>query len=381
MGKTKQPKTRAEDLVEIIHGTEVRDPYRWLEDVDSSEVQNWISAQNAYSKSRMDRIKGRPKLRERLKELLDTDFVGPPTVRENILFYYKQPAGVEQIMLCMREFPDGKEEIIVDPNQLSEDGSIALAETFRVAGGRPSENTISKDGKLVAYGLSKNGSDWAHWRILNIETGEHLSDEFPRISGPGISWLPDNSGFYYSRSPGKSVDELERTNGKVFFHALGTDWTQDPLVFGEELLPQEFVSATVTDEGKHVLYKVFKGWGKTELYIQDFATKEMQWITESSGGFDVKEVKVIGEKMYLLTNHKAPRFQLSVTSVTNPDPENWETIIPEGDGVIENFNILGDQLFVQDKVNVADRVREYSLDGSFKREIALPTMGTTEGPK
>ncbi len=368
--KTKQPETRKEDLVEIIHGTEIKDPYRWLEEWENSEeVSEWIDGQNAYTKARLDRIHGRPQLRERLNELLETDYIGAPSVKEDRLFYYKRPAGVKQNFLCMKEWPDGEEKVVLDPNDLSEDGSIAIAGT-----------SISKDGKLLAYGLCEDGNDWARWRILDIDSGEHLKDEFERIIYTTPSWLPDNSGFFYERSEQADPDELQKVNQRVYFHKLGTDWRDDEIVFGEGLEGQDSPSASVSKDGKHVFFYIFRGWGQYELHLMDRETEEIVHLTEETGPVNFNDVSIKDDKLYLLTNHEAPKFRLCVASLDNPTAEHWEDVIPEGEGVIENIKILGDKLFVQDKVNVADRVREFTLEGELVREITLPSLGCTGGP-
>jgi prolyl oligopeptidase len=354
-----------------LHDLEIADPYRWLE-AASPERTEWIKAQNNYTDSWFKRNEGDPQLRARLEELLLVDTVDLQAVREGRIFLYRQKFDQQQGAIYMRDWlPEAEEKLLLNPNKLSEDGSVALGEI-----------SITKDGQIMAYGLTKNGSDWCQWKVMDIKTGDML-DEIPRLAYTRFSWLPDNSGFYYSRSEHTAPEKLTKTNKRLFFHRLGTDWRGDQLIFGEGLKEHESPYVDdISEDGRHVILGISRGYDQGELHYLDLLAKDGKIHPITEGAEGLFDSKIKNDVLYVLTNNKAPNFKICRSTLDGiPSIDRWETLIPEEKGrVLDSMSVFSDRLFVGEKRDIASHIKEYTLEGKFAHEIELPTLGCASVP-
>ncbi len=363
------PKTRVENVVETIHGQKVADPYRWLEDSQSEEVHKWVDEQNAHTRSLLDQVPGRRRIADRLEELLSIGNLGTPVVRKGRYFYTKREGKQNQPILYMRQGLEGKEKVVIDPNALDKEGLVVLDWWFP-----------SHDGKLLAYGLSREGSEQSTLHVTDIETGENLPDRIPRTRACGVAWKKDKSGFYYTRypKPGEVPAGEEAYHRHVFYHALGTKSDQDPEIFGQGRAMDDWPELHISPDDCFLLVTVSKGWSKSELYLRDLQnTDEFVPIVE---GVDATFYGVIaGEFLYLHTNYQAANYRVLRVDLKRPSMENWQELIGEDQSVLQAIDVIGNMIVAQYMQNASSRLKLFSLTGEFLREIKLPTLGTAHG--
>jgi prolyl oligopeptidase len=378
------PETRREEVREVLHGVEVVDPYRWLEDGQSPETRAWIEAQNAYTRSLLDALPGREALRRRVAQFLRVDTVGIPVVRGGRYFFLKRRADQDQPVLYMREGPTGPDRVLIDPHEMDPQHltSVSLLE-------------VSEDGRLLAYGIRHGGEDEVIVRWRDVDTGRDLSDELPKGRYFGIALLPDRSGFYYA----KHTPEGPR----VYYHAVGSAPSSDVEVFGRDYGPDKIIGVDLSHDGRYLLLTVFYGAGaqRTELYYAELASgtgARTSWEGESrpsppTGPVAPEAIRPLvrdvparfvgevgGSTLFVWTNWKAPRGRILAVDLTDPGPpDTWREVIPERDGVLTGFTLAGGRLLVQYLENVVARVRVFEPDGRIVREIAFPTLGTITG--
>ena len=365
------PATRRLDLVEEVHGVPVQDPYRWLEDIESQEAQAWIAAQNAYTRGILDALEGRDKISARLSELASIGYTRVPQVRGDRYFYQQRSGTQNQAVVKVREGVNGPDRVLIDPNTLSQEGLMALDWW-----------APSADGRLLAYGLSRQGDEWSTVYIRNVDTGEDLGEAIPRTRYCSLAWLPDNSGFYYTPYPlpGSVPPGEENYNSHLFFHRIGEDWRNDPKVFGAGRRPEDMINVKVSADGRYLLLTVFQGWSRSEIFLCDL------W--EAPGRFIpiVKEVDALFYAsvrrgyLYILTNLGAPDYHLYRTPLGRLQQETWELIIPEGQGVLRGFSLVGDRLFVSRLNNAYSCLTVHTLSGRLLGQVPLPGPGTASIP-
>jgi prolyl oligopeptidase len=353
------PPTRVDEVRETLHGVEIADPYRWLEDQKSPETRAWIDAENAYSHALLDKVPGREALKKRLEELLNVDAVGVPVERGGRYFFTKRGRGQDLFVICVRRGMTGPDEVLVDPHPLSPDKttSVTLLD-------------VSYDGRLVAYGIRQGGEDELLVKLRDVDTGKDLPDTMPRARYHALSLTRDKAGFFYARH--------DRTVGpRVLYHALGQDPASDKVLFGEGVGPEKIIAANLSEDGRYVFLTLFHGSApkKTEVYFREAA---------STGPFVpiVNDVEakflpdVAGDKMYLQTNWQAPNGRILEVDLKQPARERWREVVPAGEATIESFSLAGGRVFVNTLENVASRVRVYGTDGTRLGEIAFPSLGT-----
>jgi len=372
-----QPKTRKDEFVETLHGIQVPDPYRWLEANGEPEVQAWLAEQADYTESYFARIPFRAQLRDELKRLFSLDTVGIPVPRRGRYFFTERKGDQDMAVLYVQDGLDGTPRPLVDPNTLSQDKTITLRKW-----------SPSRDGRLLAYCLSKAGNDQADIRVLDVDTGKDLpdyipDDVYPAVYSP-IRWNADGSGFWYT----KRAPEVPASEGKffqrVYFHALGTDWEQDPLVFGRELGKEDIPVIELSGDGRYVLATVFGFSGGQEsvtLFLQDRESADQGFVPIVPR---ISGIKFHGQlhrnKIYILTNHEAPRWKLMVIGVNEALAGGTPTtLIPESQDTLEWHILVGEYLFTASLENAHSVFRQYRFDGSYVREIPLPTIGTING--
>jgi prolyl oligopeptidase len=362
-GKKQQPPpTRMDNVVETIHGTEVVDPYRWLENQDSSDTRAWIDAQNAYAHSLIDKLPGREKLEQRLTELLKIDRISIPMERNGRYFLSKRSADQEQWIIYMRDGLDGEDKILIDPHPMSADHTTSV-----------NLIDVSKDGTLMAYGIQEGGQDESSVRLFNVDQKIDLPDQLPKALYFSVSIKPDKSGFYYSKHDNEK-------GGRIYYHAMGTDVTNDAKIFGDGYGPEKILFASLSEDGRYLLIHVLHGSTAetSELYYQDL--KKAGKITPIVTGIDARFYGwIVENKLFLQTNWNAPNNKILLVDLNRPAQKDWQEIIPESESVMEGFSLAGGKLFVNYLENVVSKVKVFAADGAYIRDIAFPSLGSVGG--
>jgi prolyl oligopeptidase len=355
------PATRIDNVKEVLHGVEIADPYRWLEDQQSPETRAWIDAQNAYSRPILDRLPARARVSKRLAELMNVDETGLPRAHGGRYFFTRRRIGQDQPVLCMREALDGPDQVLVDPAPLSPDHTAWV-----------SFLDVSEDGKLVAYGIRRGGEDEVAVKLLDVDNRRHLADELPR-GRYDVSIEPGRAGFYYSR--------FEKAGPRVYHHVIGQPASQDRVVFGQGYGPEKLMAANVSEGGRYLLIHVFEGsvGERSEIWAQDLAhaTPLVPIVKDLPGRFFGQ---IGGDTLYIQTDWKAPHSRILAIDLRNPARERWRELIPEGDAPIESFSIAGGMLFVETLRNCSSALAAFSPDGRRVRDIDLAGIGSASAP-
>ena len=349
---------------EQIHGVTVRDPYRWLEESDTPDASEWIRGQAAYARTYLDSQPTRGAIRARMAEILASGSVSTPTEAGGRYFYSRRSDDQNQPVVYMRAGLDGEDQVLLDPNAMSSDGTTTV-----------DWYVPSQDGSLLAYGKSTEGTETSTMYIRDIESGQDLDDVFPKVRFANPQWLKDGSGFYYSRpSDVESIGPGEELyDRRVYFHRLGQDYEQDPELFGDGLDQEEIPDANLSGDERYLLLDTFLGWGRNHLYVRNLATDKTITIAED-GAFSYAG-EILDDTLFLHTNAEAPRYRLVAVDLGRPQRANWRTIIPEGEAVLESVSIASDRIFAVRLKDARSELYSYALDGSDERRVELP-LGT-----
>ena len=363
------PLAEPKPLAETLHGTRIVDNYRWLEDGKNPETQKWVEAEMSYTRAVLDPLPGREQIHKRLTELLTIGNINVPQIGGKYYFYTRRDGMQNQPVLYVREGLHGQDRVLVDANQLAADGTIAL-DWFE-----PSEH-----GKYVAYGTSPSGSEMSTLHIIETKTGKLLSDTIERTRAASIAWKLDNSGFYYTRYPKKGdvAEGQEMYNRHIFYHELGSDPGDDPLIFGEGRDAEDWPNVTLSHDGRWLLIQVEQGWTKTELFLVDLKFDKPASRVTTGKNF-LYSGQVFDGKLFITTNEDAPRYRVFVTDATNFDRENWKEIIPQADAVLQGTGVFGGKLFARYELNASSQIKLFDLEGKKISDLALPTIGTVFG--
>src|SRR3989454_3904636 len=364
------PKAKVAPVEETIPGHKFVDPYRYLEDVDNPDTRQYVEQELAYPRSILDPLPGREKIHQRLSQLLTIGTIGAPQLGGKYYFYTRREGSQNQPVLLVRQGVHGKDRTLVDVNQMAADGTVALDWWF------PSE-----DGKYVAYGTSASGSEESTLRVVEMATGKVLPDTLERTRFASIAWKKDNSGFYYTRHPkkGEVPSGEEVYHVKIFYHTLGSDPAKDPLIFGEGRKMEDVPQVQIADDDdRWLLFTVFEGWAKSEMYLQDLKGGTAP-VEITSGKNFLYNGEVFKGKLYILTNEDAPRFHVFVVDAANPKRENWKEIIPQTDAVLESGAILDGKIFTQYEKDASSLLKLFALDGKPVSDIPMPTIGSVTG--
>jgi len=374
------PKAKIKTVIDNYHGRQIADAYRWLEDSGSPETQQFVAAQNAYTRSVLESVPGRDELHRRVEQLLTIGRVASPRIGGNNYFYERREGRQNQAVVYVREGRDGEDRALIDVNALAPDGTIALDWWY------PSE-----DGRYVAFGTSPNGSELSTLQVIEAASGKLLPEKIERTRAASLAWLPDSSGFYYTRYPrsGDVPAGEEMYNRRVFFHQLGSsgnaDGAQDSLIFpadGIELAPQHWPNVSLSNDGRWLLVDVSEGWTKTELYLKDLslsdpAASQGRFQRITTGGNFIYHSEVLDGQLYITTNEGAPRFRVFNTACAAPERANWKEIIPESDAVIEGrAAVIAKKLFVHSIRNASSQLSLFDLEGKPLAEVAMPMLGS-----
>lgn len=363
------------EVVETLHGVAVADPYRWLEELDSEETVAWVTAQQELTEGVLAKIPQREALKKRLTEAWDYDKHGLPRKVAGRLFYSRRTGLQNQGVHFWREDVAGAEEkLILDANALSEDGTVAVSGT-----------SVSDDGRYFAYGLSESGSDWNTWHVIEVETGRRMEDELRWVKFSGAGWVPDGSGFYYSRyAPPAEGQELKDTNlnQKLYFHRLGEKQEQDRLVYERPDFPKWGFGAGFTDDERFLILHVWEGAGsKNALFYQDHRQGAEAPVVELFKDFDARYDVVgnEGDRWFVLTDKDAPKRRLVEIDIKQPAVENWRTLLAEGEGTLQSVCYLSGRFIASYMVDAHDEVRLFDREGKPLGQVPLPGLSSVGG--
>jgi prolyl oligopeptidase len=371
------PSNRTADVVDNYHGTQVRDSYRWLEDADAEETRAWIEAQNCRTFAWLGQIPERDRIRERLTRLWNYERFGVPSRDGGVYVWTKNDGLQNQSVYYWQRSLEAEPQVLIDPNLLSTDGTIALT-TW----------DVSEDGRYFAYGTSEAGSDWQSFQVREIATGRDLPDRLRWIKFSGMSWTHDHAGFFYSRYPEPEGAALraENRNQKLYYHRLGSDQSQDLLVYERPDRPEWGLGGQVTDDGRYLVISVWHGTDVRNrvhfLDLADAARPRVQGeVVRLLDDFDAAYSFAgnDGSVFYFVTNLDAPRYRLIAIDIRNPARSAWREIIPQSAATLTGATIIGGRLVTTYLEDAHSRVTIFTMDGRRVADLPLPTLGTVSG--
>jgi prolyl oligopeptidase len=368
--------TRREQVVDVLHGVRVADPYRWLERSDESEVRAWTDSQNDLLEQTLGRLPQRQAIHQRLSELLQIGHVSRPSVRRAAdgtlrYFYTRRDGDQDQPVLLVRERVDGPDRVLLDPNTLSADRTTSL-DWFVPAW----------DGSLVAYGTSEGGSEESTLRVRDVVSGRDLPDAITRARYSSVCWLPGAKRFFYARfpAPGSVPAGEEKYHRKIFEHTLGGDPERDRLVFGHDQPMTDFPSCTISPNGRWLLVRVHQGWSKSSLWIGDTRAKRLELVEMTRGAEHLYDPLALDDVIYVRSNEGAPRYALWAVDPNQPQRDAWKRVIGQhASDVLGGFDVIGGQLFVSYLARAISRIERFDLSGQSLGAIELPTLGSNDG--
>lgn len=359
------PATKTGDTVDDYNGVKVADPYRWLEDVRSPDVQSWVEAQNKLTFGYLEQIEGRQRIFERLKQVVDYERVTLPAQTAGRYFFSRNDGLQNQYVMCWSEGLGGAQHVLLDPNSWSKDGTVALAGT-----------DVSDDGQWLLYGKSTHGSDWIEWRAKNITTGEELPDVIKWSKGGG-TWDKTASGFYYGRLPEPKPGEeftVKSDNMMVCYHKLGTPQSADRLVFSLPEHPDWYLSAGLNEERDILVYYLSEpADNNNRLYFQSALQTDAP-LEKAFDGNDAQYefISNTGRELLIKTTLDAPNWRVVKVNLDHPTPDNWSVVLPEREMALTGVSTVGGYLYATYLKDAHDTVYQYTLEGALVREIKFP---------
>ncbi len=373
MERLTYPETRITDQMDDYHGTEVPDPYRWLEDVDSDETHAWVEAQNKLTFGFLKSIPSRQGFADRLTEIWDYARYSAPFREGGRVFFFKNNGLQNQSVLYVQDTPDAEPRVLLDPNTLSEDGTVALGDM-----------SVSRDGRYLAWSTSVSGSDWRTWYVRDITTGQDLKDKIEWSKFSGAAWDLDGRGFYYSRYQAPAEGEtFEGANyyQKLYYHRVDTPQSEDMLIYERPDRKEWGFGGSVSEDGRYLVISVWQGTSRNNrLYYKDLADKSKRvhrLLDDFDASYDF--LGNDGTVFFIRTNLDAPREKVIAIDITNPGREHWREIIPQSTDPIDGATILNNQFVVTYMHDVVNLVKVFDLDGTFVRDIPLPGLGSVGG--
>ncbi|MEO5944433.1 MAG: prolyl oligopeptidase family serine peptidase [Ferruginibacter sp.] len=370
MAQIKYPNTKKINQADDYFGTKVADPYRWLEDDNSTDTKAWVVEENKVTQDYLATIPFRDKVHARLEEMWNYPKYSSPSKKGEYYYYYKNDGLQNQAVLYRQKGLDGEPEVFIDPNTMSKDGTAV-----------PGTPTFTKDAKYCAYMLAQSGSDWSEAYVMDVKTKTLLADKIQWIKFSGLSWKGDD-GFYYSRYP--TPDEqskLSKQNEyhKVYYHKIGTTQSADKLIYEDKKDPLRTVSAHLTEDERFLILSISEGTSGDEILIKDLNSKN--GFTQLIKGFDT-EASVVdndGDRILVRINADAPNYKVVSVDPKNPAKENWVTIIPTRKELLEGVGTAGHKLLLTYLQDASSRVYQCNYKGNLEREIKLPGIGTAGG--
>jgi prolyl oligopeptidase len=366
------PQAKRGDQVDDYHGTKVPDPYRWLEDTDSADTHAWVEAENKVTFGYLDQLPYRQAIHDRLTKLWNYERFTVPE-QEGGRYFFQHNNGLQnQNVLLVAESLNAEARVLLDPNVLSRDGTVALAGT-----------AISDDGKLMAYGIATSGSDWTEWHVRDIDSAKDLSDDLKWVKFSDASWSKDNKGFFYSGYDEPKGAAMRDTNyfQKLFYHRLGTAQTEDKLIYERPDNKEMLFGGSVTDDGHYLVIEVSQGTSpKNRLYYQDLTQPDSQ-VVRLLDDFDARYrfIDNDGPVFWFQTDLDAPRGRLIAIDTRHPERANWKTVVPQSADKLEFANVVDNSFLVGYLKDARTEVRVYDLKGKLLRNVDLPGIGTASG--
>jgi prolyl oligopeptidase len=352
------PETKVDSVKETIHGVEIADPYRWLENQDSPDTRAWIGAQNAYTKEVLAKVPGRSDLEKRVTELLKTEAISTPREADGRYFFSRRPAGQDLPILYVRKGAQGADEVLVDPHPLSADHSVSV-----------NLLDVARDGRLVAYGVRQGGEDEVVVKFLRVDGRRELKDSLPKARYSGVAIARDLKRVFYSK--------LTRDGPRVYFHTMGTPLSSDVTLFGEGYGPEKIITTSLSDDGRFLVLVVLHGSAarKTEVYFQDLAKEEP--IRPVVNDVDARFFPTVGgDFMFLQTNWNAPNGRILAVDLAKTSRDDWKEIVPAGQFAIQDTSAVGGKLFVRYLENVVPKIRIFDREGKALGQIDMADVGS-----
>ena len=355
------------DVRDKYFGTEVPDPYRWMEDDRSEKTAAWVTEQNKVTFGYLETIPYRNEIKDRLEKMWNHEKFTSP-YKKGEYTYFSKNDGLQNQYVLFRQKENEEPEVFLDPNKFSADGTTSLGEI-----------EFSEDGSKVSYSISEGGSDWRKVIVMDTKTKELIGDTIIDVKFSGLSWQ-GNEGFYYSSYDKPEGSELsaKTDHHKLYFHVLGTPQDEDKIVFGADI-KRRYVSGGVTEDGRFLVVTAAISTTGNELYIKDLSKKNSTFLTVV-GNFDNDHTVIDneGSKLFIMTNLKAPNTKIVSVDAANPGVENWKDVIPETENVLTPSTGSG-YIFAKYMVDAISKVIQYDLNGKFVREITLPGVGSASG--
>lgn len=366
----KYPETKKVTQVDTISGVVVEDPYRWLENDTSKETASWVTSENDVTFGYLKNIPFRDAIRSRLDELQNYERFSAPTKYGEYYYFSKNTGLQNQNVVYRKKGEDGAEEIFLDPNTFSTDGTTAL-------GG----SSYTTDGSMVAILIQEGGSDWRKGVVLNTKDKSIVGDTLKDLKFTGISWK-GNEGFYYSSYDKPKGSELSSKTQyhKLYYHKLGTPQKSDQMVFGGEATPRRYINGGLTEDERYLVINAAVNTSGNELYIQDLKDKNSKLITivgNTENNHNV--IDNVGSKLIIQTDLNAPNGRIVVVDAAKPGVENWKDLVPENENAMQGVSTVGNKMFVNYLKDASTQVKQFDYNGKFEREITLPTIGSAGG--
>ena len=364
------PMTAKGDVVDDYFGTKVADPYRWLEDDHSQETADWVKAQNEVTEDYLSQIPFRDQIRERLTDIWNYPRYSTPFKEGDDYYFFKNEGLQNQSVMYRQKSLDGSPEVFLDPNSLSTDGTVALSGVY-----------FSKDSRFMAYSISKAGSDWTEFFVMNTETGETLDDHLQWAKFSSAAWK--GNGFYYSRydAPG-ATGQFSNQNQfhKLYYHTIGTPQSSDKLVYEDRDNPLRYVSAYTTEDEEYLILSVSEGTSGNELYVQSLAQANQKIVPLVKGfTYNSSVVDHHEGRLLVLTDKDASNYRLTSVSAAQPETAQWIDVIPETAELLENVSTGGGKLFAFYLKDASAKILQFDYSGKIEKDIVLPAIGTASG--
>ena len=363
------PATKTVQVMDNYFGTDVSDPYRWLEDDRAEDTAAWVKAENIVTYDYLAKIPFRDQIKNDLTQMWNYEKITAPFTEGDYTYYYKND-GLQNQYVVYRRKGDGNSEVFLDPNSFSEDGTVSLRQL-----------SFSKDGKYAAYAISEGGSDWRKVRIIDTETKQQIEETLVDIKFSGLSWL-GNQGFYYSSydKPDGSELSAKTDQHKLYYHKLGTKQADDKVIFGATAEQKSrYVGGDVTEDDRYLLISAAVSTYGNKLYMQDLNSDNNELITIlDHTKTQTYAIDNDGSKLYLVTDLDAPNQKIVTVDASNPNPENWIDFIAETEYVLSPSTGSG-YFFAEYMIDAISQVKQYDYSGEFIRDIKLPGVGSISG--
>jgi prolyl oligopeptidase len=355
---TAPPVARQDNVKDLIHGVEIVDPYRWLEDGDSAETKNWVTAENAYMHSLLDGLPMLPGIHKRTEEMLKHDFVSGSFQEGGYYFFYKRSADQDLWSIYRRKASGGPDELLLDPHPMSPDHTTAVA-----------IRRVSFDGSLLMYSLRRGGEDETELHVFDVNKRRDLPDVMPRAIYTYADWKRDKSGFYY----GIRQRNIEP---RLYFHALGTDPAKDTVIFANGYQPDIWLTPFASYDGRYLFAIAWHGWSKSEIYFKNLA-QDGKFVPLITGIDATFYMQFSGpDSIIVRTDWKAPNCRVLKIDLRHPEQEKWQEIVPETKDAMQSASVIGGRVFVNYLHNVTTRIQVFSLQGKPEGEVELPSLGS-----